>query len=1143
MANLLTEELYHLLVEKQALVQDPITVPHGYPSLKAQTIQQELGDEIDALLTLLKQGIDVFQQGFLARCKQRAEQNAGTCLSLFAMPEGECNQLYWQIAERLFEPKTMGDMLALLLPDNTLLISYEVTEETRQQSLRERVKNPVFHFEENNLACLTQEPSPAALSQFAVSGGQLFDVTDLVLWEFTTHTKFFNTFQKQYPELAAALYQHNEAFKKLRQHLLAVSKGQSPREVIKEFIQQFLLGGETLTGETYASLEAQTAVTDFFGYLESLPDTLKEALFELETLSSGISLDYVCEHLRAENCVEQAAAYLQDILNNKENAAILDTRPDLSPEQLQRINKSYGKSHALSSVSDSPTALPLHYLKKNLEELVIKDMHVLLDLLLAFPPGYYPLLFKYAQISYDASSLGEMMASGIFLGEQLTALNQAIMDNMEKFGGFSACLQFALDHHNDELVKLFFSLLAQEEQPAAFLIEQLGGFSESLRIAIAHKNYELLKLILTSLPLEERLAALVEAKLSDGAPMLAFATVRMPSQFHWILELLPEEHRLTAITATEGHPTVLYLTADPEVIVTTLSLLPEKDRLTALRTERRGKSGLFRGALHIEVFKVMLALLPPTDRLNAVTERIFSDLNALEVTLSRDVFKEILNLLPELVPPPPNAAHSTKQNEQIATLYNHIQQLKNHGLELYNQIDNRGVETAGKQTICLAASLATLANHLINAQTNAEQQTAQRNFLEELRQNIHMKELTLLQPLLANIAISAFAYALGLSKELGALVENGLFNSEQLAHLNETIVTNIEPVGGISAGLRFALTYKNYELLRLILLSLSPEERLAVINEKSSEGKSVLHFAAHDLEALRAILVLLPESNRLAAVNQKDNNGDSVLHLNPGALKTILMSLPESDRLAAINEKNNNFGYSVIHLAANNAESLTAILTSIPESARLTLVNEKANNGRTALHSAANKPETLEAILNLLPEMMPQANPNYSAKRNEQISMLYSNINQLRSYGRKLYNPVNDKKAETEGVKAVCLALSLSYFANKFMNTQNHEERQIAQEAFQKELKQGILDMHHRARWKPVLANIIIAATGIGLLVIFGKLYLTKSAFFMQTERHKQIDKIASHFSALLTEEAPSTNSTADEIASHLNTALGSPSA
>ncbi|KTC96218.1 ankyrin repeat domain-containing protein [Legionella feeleii] len=1142
MANLIPEELYHLLVEKQALIQDPIVVPHNYSSLKTQTIQQELRDEIEALIKLFGEGLETFRQGFLDRCKHRAEQNAGTCLSLFAMPDGECNQLYWQIAECLFEPKTMGDMLRLLLPDNTMLISYEVTEENRQQSLRERVKNPVFHFEAKNLACLTQEPSRTALSQFAVSGGQLFDVTDLVQWEFTTHTKFFNSFSQQYPELAEALYQHNEAFKKLRQHLLAVSKGQSPREVIKEFIQQLLLGGETLTGEAYASLEAQTAVTDFFGYLESLPDSLKEGLLELET-PSDISLDYVCEHLKAENCVEQAAAYLQEILNNKENAATLDTRPDLSPEQLQGIHKSYGKSHALSSVSDSPTALPLNYLKKNLEALVIDDMHVLLDLLLAFPPGYYPMLFKYAQISCDATSLGDMMASGIFLGEQLTALNQAFIDNMEKCGGFSVCLQFALHYNNDELVKHLFSLLAQKEQPAIFLIEQLGGFSESVRIAIAHKNYDLLKLILTSLPLEERLAALVEAKLADGTPMLAFATVRMPSQFHWILELLPEEHRLTAITLTAGNPTVLYLTADPETIATTLSLLPEKDRLTALRAETRGKSGLWRGAFRIEVFKVILALLPPADRLNAVTERIFSDQNALEITLSREAFKEILNLLPDIVPPPANPTHSTKQNKQIVTLYNRIRDLRNYGLELYSQVYSRDAETAGKQIICIAISLAMFANHFINAQTNVEQQTAQRNFLGELQQNIRMHEQTFLQRLLINIVISAFAYALCLSKELGALVEDGLFNSEQLAHLNETIVTNIEQAGGISTGLRFALTYKNHELLRLILLSLAPEERLAVINEKSSEGKSVLHFAAHDLEALKAILMLLPESDRLAAVNQKDNNGDSVLHLNPGPLKTILMLLPESDRQAAINEKNNNFGYSVIHLAANNAESLTAILTSIPESARLTLVNEKANNGRTALHSAANKPETLEAILNLLPEMMPQANPNYSAKRNEQISMLYSNINQLRSYGRKLYNQVNDKKAETEGEKAVCLALTLNYFANKFMNTQNNEERQIAQEAFQKELKQGILDMHHRARWKPVLANIIIAATGIGLLVIFGKLYLTKSAFFMQTERHKQIDKIASHFTALLTEEAPSTNSTADEIVSLLKTSLSGPSA
>ncbi|HHF7344745.1 TPA: hypothetical protein ACPSKB_001152 [Legionella feeleii] len=1071
MANLIPEELYNLLVEKQALIQDPIVVPRNYSSLKTQTIQQELRDEIEALIKLFGEGLETFRQGFLDRCKHRAEQNAGTCLSLFAMPDGECNQLYWQIAERLFEPKTMGDMLRLLLPDNTMVISYEVTEENRQQSLRERVKNPVFHFEAKNLACLTQEPSRTALSQFAVSGGQLFDVTDLVQWEFTTHTKFFNSLSQQYPELAEALYQHNEAFKKLRQHLLAVSKGQSPREVIKEFIQQFLLGGETLTGEIYASLEAQTAVTDFFGYLESLPDTLKEALLESETLSSGVSLDYVCKHLKAENCVEQAAAYLQEILNNKDNAATLDTRPDLSPEQLQGIHKSYGKSHALSSVSDSPTALPLDYLKKNLEELVIKDIHVLLDLLLAFPPGYYPMLFKYAQISYDATSLGEMMASGIFLGEQLTALNQAIIDNVEKLGGFSACLQFALDHHNDELVKLFFSLLAQEEQPAAFLIEQLGGFSASLQIAIGYKNHDLLKLILTSLPLEERLAALLQAKTSDGTPMLAFATMRMPSHFHWILGLLPEEHRLNALM--EKRPTVLYLIADdPETLDTTLSLLPEHVRLTALSAEKGSRSGLLRAIFHPESFRVILELMPPADRLRVVAERLFDDVSACELISSREEFETVLSMLPEIAPPT-STDHSSRQREQIATLFEHIQQLKTDGLELYNQVEDRDAEATGKRVISLAMSLSHFANRVISAQTNSEQQAAQRHFLEVLQQAIPDLQYPELKVAISYIAIAALAYAPTPSEELGKMITSGLFNSEQLDYLNQLLVENIAQLAGFSANLQFAITYKNYGLVKLILSSLSPGERLAtLLDARTADNESILHFASRQI---------------------------------PEGFSLILELLPAADRLAAV----------------------TADLV----------------NGQILLRRIVVR-EDFEAALNLLPEVATPTNRDYSVKRNEQILALYNKINQLKSHGLKLYNQPNDKKAEAEGKKALCLAISLSHFANQFIHAQTEAEQQTAQRRFQRGLQQSMFDMQHRALWKPILANIVIAATGLGLLAIGWKLYMTGTTFFMQTERHKQMAKIATDFTALLVEERPSSaNSTADEIASLLKTSLSGPSA
>ncbi|MFW2540984.1 hypothetical protein, partial [Legionella sp. ST3F1] len=76
-----------------------------------------------------------------------------------AMPDGEFNQLYWHIAERLFEPKTIGDLLGILAPNITALVSYDVASDANQGSLRERAKNPVFHFEEIDLNSLKQEPS------------------------------------------------------------------------------------------------------------------------------------------------------------------------------------------------------------------------------------------------------------------------------------------------------------------------------------------------------------------------------------------------------------------------------------------------------------------------------------------------------------------------------------------------------------------------------------------------------------------------------------------------------------------------------------------------------------------------------------------------------------------------------------------------------------------------------------------------------------------------------------------------------------------------------------------------------------------------------------------------------------------------
>lgn len=244
----------------------------------------------------------------------------------------------------------------------------------------------------------------------------------------------------------------------------------------------------------------------------------KEALLLLED-AEGISLDDICGHLKDGQCVETAALHLQGSLNNKDNEVTLNTRPHLSQEELLNIQKQYGKSRPLSVTPDSSTiSLPPHYLEKSLSKLVINNSHDYLNLLLAFPPSYYTLFFKYAQISCTPP-----------LSEEL-----AIVENIERLGGFAAVLVFA----------------------------------------ITNKNYKLIKLILTSLPIEKRLEALQKTTTTDGYSILDFATTMMPYKFNLILDLLPEEHRLAAIK--EKHPTVLYLVDNnPEAFGTTLYLLPE----------------------------------------------------------------------------------------------------------------------------------------------------------------------------------------------------------------------------------------------------------------------------------------------------------------------------------------------------------------------------------------------------------------------------------------------------------------------------------------------------------------------------------------------------------------------------------------
>lgn len=61
----------------------------------------------------------------------------------------------------------------------------------------------------------------------------------------------------------------------------------------------------------------------------------------------------------------------------------------------------------------------------------------------------------------------------------------------------------------------------------------------------------------------------------------------------------------------------------------------------------------------------------------------------------------------------------------------------------------------------------------------------------------------------------------------------------------------------------------------------------------------------------------------------------------------------------------------------------------------------------------------------------------------------------------------------------------------------------------------------HQQIWKPILANIAIAATGIGLLLLLGKLLMTRTGFFSHTSRQAKLKQVEVIFNELEKHTSP----------------------
>lgn len=887
-----------------------------YSSLRAKIVWLELKEAVETLSSIFRDNDEATSVSlFKEHCKDRAERNANTCLNYSAMPQGTCNQLYSQLAQLLFEPKTLGELLMILLPEASVIdVDYVVTPKAsssvKRSSLRERT---MITFEKKSLECLTEELSLDLLAHLIVVDNTLLDLRAMVSFDFDRHVIFYNKLNEEYPKLARCLYQRNFALRALRNELLTVSgSGRPPGQIIQSFINELTLGGQKFTGAVYARNEAMVAFTEFKSYLESLPEVTKIKLLKLN--DTGGTLSSVIGFLNGGNCVEAAAGRLRSIVENKANQDVLNTPPSLSSAELKFLKKKYSHDHPLPTlVDDSLTNLPAVYVDKTFGEVQIKTAHDYLSFILSFPVEFYSILLQKAVFSRDIlpNALAEMIKQGVLNQEQREGFSEAVLVARERMG-FGAIVRFAvLSNQADLIIKLLQS----------FSSEARLDLVEPYLFYVSSQNVKLIQPIFDLLSEGDRLEAI---KINfDGSSVLHQVARLNAELFLTLLESLPQHARFAALQQEErfGYVLVSIVGNNAKCMIAILKLLPDEARSKVVMMEASDRQPiLYHACKNTELLHLMLDLLPEKDRLPVVKSP-----NQYGGTVLHAAAKNAgsMRLILEMYP----------EKERRAAL---------DGVHEENGISRTVVRIAGRDPECMIEILKLLPS-------------GQR-----------------LEVMLAETEMSSINDG---ERALDKACENPIFLKNMLDLLSEEdqyIAVRTKNKADVTV--LFAAA-QNAASVKLILNSYPEKERLQVIKDSKIGSRTLLH-AAKDLMVLKMILELYPEPERFAAIQ---NKGYSLLHSNavienPDAIRFILGMYPEGDRLAALKQqRRHGFSFSTdMREVSCYPKSIKVILELLPERDRCKVLMKKGFVlPQPVLHYVIfhhrYELETIKSILELLP--------------------------------------------------------------------------------------------------------------------------------------------------------------------------------
>lgn len=942
----IVKAIKQLLDERNALLQFNIDAPRDYPAIRECMLQLELWQEIQALQAMLSDS-STFENEFKKRCFLRETDNENT-FSFYVMPESSCNQLYWQIAQLVFQPNTMSDMLDIVLPSIQLYLKADLQYSHRNlPSVYYRTARP----EPIVVNCdkLDDEPLIENFRHYVLINKTLFDVKTIATFPLIQHADLQVLLNEKHLDVANKLYEHNEDMGRLSKDILTLnSKGITPKSAIEQLTHGLTLGGEKMTAQTFAGQYAQNAVTQFFKYFNVLPNELKNQLRALKGRDHSLG-SVIDNELGKGTCVETMASHLKVILQQNKNETLLISSPAMSQMDLKELKNTY-KDKELDIQKDGllTPIFPRQLAQEVIGRIAPETTEELMGLILNFPTTLYEALWQNITIKnpkWIFNNLIEIIKADILNQEQKQAIAKAIASQYARFQLETPLLSWAI-RCND-----------------SFILQE----------------------VFSNCPENERIDLLVTANGNN-----LYALVEQPKLLKMILDLLPQKDQLDAMDVNKNYSTTLLWRAIgfPESIKIILLLIPIEIRLKAMTVINGNSDTLLHEAVkHPKSFNVMFDLLSAEDQLKAVGSQNMAGNTPLYLAVQYpESFETIFNSIPKEILLKEVLAPNNNDFTPLHNAVSYPQSLKAI-LDLYSEEDQfktvMNKDRFGRTLLMLGVERLESFKMMLNVIPEHSRFDAVTVNDESGNTLLHeaVQHLESLETILKIIPQEMLLEAMKITNKKGEIPLQYAAKHPNSLKVMLNFLSKEDQLKAVSFKNSNGNTLLYYadnpiKCLKKILHLIPKEELLNVLTVKDKKGKMLLHEAVMHSKLFQMILENLPKEARFEAVTVLNNEGSTPLHLaivkinTIGELeyfKAILTSIPKQDRNQAMTIKD-KLGFTILDIVCFDSMIRNAIFDFISVQERLNIVMSRSNDGSTILHKAITHGEHLCAILTRLSE-------------------------------------------------------------------------------------------------------------------------------------------------------------------------------